>query len=135
MNKRAGFLVVATLLLGGVYAFYFTDWFRGPEIQIKLRNNPELFVFDPPADLTSIKVFRSAELASSKYAHPMWHLVATNKTATVRTFIYGASVPGMKPAIDKTKAEPLQPNETYKLIVEAGKAKGEKEFQHQVTTR
>ncbi|MDB6025870.1 MAG: hypothetical protein JWM68_2093 [Verrucomicrobiales bacterium] len=135
MNKRALFLVVTALAMGAAYVFYFTDWFRGEKIRIKFRNNPELFVFDPPVELTSIKFFRSSELATNKYAHPVWSLVATNKVAPVEAFGYGFPVPGMKPAVAKTKAEPLLPNETYKLVVEAGKATGEKEFLHQAGTR
>ena len=135
MNKRAVFLLCAALLMGAAYVSFFTDWFRGERIQIKFRNNPELFVFDPPVALTSIKVFRSAELATNKYAHPLWNLVATNKAAPVQAFSYGKAIPGMKPAIANMKAEPLQPNEFYKLVVESGKSTGEKEFQHQVATR
>lgn len=135
MNKRAGFLIIAALLMGAAYVYYFTDLFRGGEIRIKFRNNPELFVFDPPIEVTSIKVFRSAELATNKYAHPLWNLVATNKGSIVQAFSYGKTVPGMKPAVANTRAEPLQPNETYKLVVESGKATGEKEFQHEVVTR
>lgn len=135
MNKQTLFLISVAVLLGAAYVYFFTDWFRAEKIRIKFRNNPEVFVFDPPVDVTSIKVFRVSELATNKYAHPMWNLVATNKAASVRAFIYGAPVPGMKPAIDKTKAEPLEPNQSYKLVVEAGKATGEKEFTHQVATR
>ena len=135
MNKRAALLVVLALLMGAAYVYFFTDWFRAARIQIKFKSNPELFVFDPPADLTSIKVFNSAELATNKYAHPLWNLVATNKSASVQAFGYGMPVAGMKPAVANTKAEPLQPNATYKLVVESGNATGEKEFQHQVAER
>jgi hypothetical protein len=135
MNKRALFLILAALVMGAAYVFFFTDWFRGDRIQIKFRNNPELFVFDPPAELTSIKVFNATELATNKYAHPLWNLVATNKSATVQAFGYGKPIAGMKPAVPNTKAEPLKPNETYKLIVESVKAKGEKEFLHQLVSR
>ncbi len=135
MNKQTLFLISLAAVLAAAYVYYFTDWFRSEQIRIKFRNNPEVFVFDPPAELTSIKVFRSSELATNKYAHALWNLVATNKTATVRAFSYGSAVPGMKPAVDKTHAEPLQPNETYKLVVESSTTRGEKEFQHQIATR
>lgn len=135
MNKRALILVVTALAMGAAYVYYFTDWFGGEKIRIKFRNNPELFVFDPPVELTSIKVFQVAELATNKYAHPVWNLVATNKAVTVQIFSYGKAVAGMKPAVANTRAEPLQPDIAYKLVVENGKATGEKEFRHEAPSR
>jgi hypothetical protein len=37
-------------------------------------------------------------------------------------------VPGMRPALKGVTAEPLDPRQTYRLLVEAGSMKGQHDF-------
>lgn len=132
MNKRAAILIFATLLLAIFYVYKFTDWFQEKKIHILSRTKKDGIFFgleDKEYPLTQIKVVRVDEIATNKYAHAMWHLVAESNSAPVTDFVYGLPIPGMKPAVTQTVAEPLLPNVPYRILVEAGKLKGEKDFQ------
>ena len=52
----------------------------------------------------------------------------TKSKAPIKAIVYGYPVKGMKPAIERTRPEPLQPNVPYVLFVEAGKVKGQTNF-------
>jgi len=134
MRKQTGLLIGAALVLAALYAFKFTDWFGKKHIQILFttRNAKAVFGLDGKEyQLNSVKVFRVAELATNKYPHAVWNLVATNEKGSSPTtaFSYGATIEGMKPAVPGTKAERLESLVNYRIIVESGKIKGEREFQ------
>ena len=130
MKKQTVILILAALVLGGIYVFKFTDWFGQKNIQILFTNRggKVFFGLGQEYELTSVKVYRSGEIATNKYAHALWHIVAQTNGATVADFIYGQDIPGMKPAVPGVAPEPLRPNTEYKIIVEAGKVKGERPF-------
>ncbi|MDQ6630412.1 MAG: hypothetical protein M3Y82_01480 [Verrucomicrobiota bacterium] len=141
MSKKNIVLITFTLLLGGVYIYFFTDFFNKPVIQISARtravsarqsnsSSPQVsFSFDGKYKLTALKVVPAAEFETNKYAHPIWNLFAETNSVPTKGIIYGFSVAGMKPARPRGKAEPLQPNVKYRLLVEAGARKGETDFQ------
>ncbi|MEI9864183.1 MAG: hypothetical protein WDN00_06450 [Limisphaerales bacterium] len=56
-------------------------------------------------------------------------MVADTNAAPLKMFVYGQRVRGMKPAIAGARAEPLQPDVTYRLFVTAGSAKGQHDFE------
>ena len=134
MSKKTLILVAVALILGAVYIFKFTDWFLQKNIQInyRSRNAQALFGFaDGEYSLTSIKVVKAEDANTNKYPHAVWHLVATDlKKGSDKTgsFAYGETINGMKPAIPETFAEPLAKNTNYRIYVEAGKVKGERDF-------
>lgn len=134
MRKQTGFLIGAAGLLAALYVFFFTDWFGPKKIQILFttRNGQAVFALDGKEyALHSVKVYRMSDLATNPYPHALWHLVSTNEKGSLPTtaFPYGAAIAGMKPAVPGTKAERLEPQVSYRLLVESGKIKGEKEFQ------
>lgn len=47
----------------------------------------------------------------------------------VKSFRYGAILPGMQPDAATAQPEPLDPDTTYSLVVESGGLKGELTFQ------
>jgi hypothetical protein len=140
MNNRTRFLIFAALILGAVYAYKFTDWFEQKEIQIKYRSLPDrnakkamradpiTFYLDKEYKITSLKIISVDEAATNKYPHAYWHLVSESNSVSITDFVYGVIPAGLKPKIAGMTAEPLQRSSNYRLFIEAGKFKGEKDF-------
>lgn len=143
MTKKGIVLSVIALLLGATYVYFFTDWFNKQTIQIMfyIRPNrpaniprqpksppvyPVSFMLRGKYKLTSVKVVSAEEFATNKYANPLWHLVSVSDSGSrpAKSFVYGGQIPGMKPAPAHERAEPLEPDVPYLLMVEAGKIKG-----------
>jgi len=142
MNKKNFVLIGITLVLAGVYAVYFTDWFRPKSIQIYHTNRPAhlagrngpaadriFFGFNDYYSFTEVKVVPLAALQTNKLAQPVWHLVSDEGSDDVRQFSYGEKINGMDPAVEGAQPEPLQRGVIYRLFVTAGKAKGQYTFQ------
>lgn len=145
MTKNGIVLTVVAVLLAAVYAFFFTDWFIKPTIQIIPtirpgrasaipRNDdsepvcPVSFSFDGKYKLTAIKVVNAGEFATNKYATPLWHMISDSNSLPTKSIVYGFKVPGMKPAVPRAKPEPLDPDTPYVLLVEAGNVKSQTNF-------
>jgi len=141
MTRRTWFLVTLAVLLGSVYAYYLTDWINTPRIQIikserpvqyrrsSQRILPVTFTFDGRYALTAVRVVPVAALATNKHPVPLWHLTTKSNSPPLKGFIYGQPIRGLKPVSDQTRAQPLEPGVTYRLYVEAGRARGETDFQ------
>ncbi len=146
-KKQLVLLVVAVLLLCG-YAYYFTDWFASESIQIvhtirpyspprrtrgrSTEENPAVnavsFGFNRKYQLTEVKVIPVSDLATNKYAHPIWHLVSESNSVPTKAFVYGMNIEGMHPKVPGARPDPLQPGVAYRLFIETGDIKGEHEF-------
>ena len=149
MNRQIT-LVLFTLLLGGVYVYFFTDLFKPKHaIQIYAQVRPMLanmrhsgrnsdlpksemppvtFTLDDEYSLTEIKVVPADEYKTNKYAHPVWHMITDSSSSPTKGLIYGSKVKGMKPSIPRGRAIPLEADTGYLLLIEAGKSKGEVNF-------
>lgn len=134
MNKKTFTLIAVALVLGAVYVFKFTDWLVEENIQILYRTHraqPFFGLQNKEYHLTSIKVVKAEEASTNKYAPALWHLVAADPkkgSEAVTDFIYGQPINGMQPAIPGTTASPLAKNTNYRIVVEAGKIKGQRDF-------
>ena len=131
MNKRTVFLIIVALAMGVAYVLKFTDWLGTKNIQILFtsRGGGAVFGLDGKEyQLTRVKVFRLDEAATNKYAHATWHLVSKAGSQPVTQFVYGNPITGMQPDMPNSQPEPLQRNVNYKIVVEAGKIRGEREF-------
>ena len=64
----------------------------------------------------------------SPHARPTWELTTSSNSVPIQGFLYGQRVPGMKPASSVPAADPLLSNTTYRLCIEAGRAKGQVDF-------
>src|SRR5258705_10112860 len=145
MTRIGYVLITIAALLGAAYVYFFTDLFTKETIQIipQIRPGrpsnvarsgdappvyPVSFSFDGKYKLTSVKVVGADELKTNKYANPVWHLLSDSNSAPVKAIVYGYPIKGMKPAIERTRPEPLQPNVPYVLFVEAGSIKGRTNF-------
>jgi len=60
---------------------------------------------------------------------PVWHLISDSNSVPVKVFSYGQGIRGMKPAVAGSRAQPLETNVAYRLLVTAGKAKGQHDFE------
>ena len=142
MNKKNYILVAIVLVLAGFYVIHFTDWFRPKTIHIShtsrsmrpggqtdAANNLVFFGLDGDYSLTEVKVVPLAALQTNKLAQPIWHLVSDEGSDDVNQFFYGERIQGMDPSVEGSRPEPLQPGVIYRLIVTAGKVKGQHDFQ------
>jgi hypothetical protein len=144
MTKKNWLLVSFALVLAGVYAFYFTNWFTPKVIHIASHNAratranvktdsatvPVTFKLERPYKLTELKVVALDEWQTNKNCLPLWHLIAdTNSAPITKPFNYGQKIPGMKPDIAGARAQPLQPGVTYRMFVTDGSVKGQHDFQ------
>jgi hypothetical protein len=128
-------------LVAGIYIYNFTDWMRPAVIQISAQIRPipgsappggvypVTFTLNSDQRITAVKVVCASAVATNSHATPLWQLCAASNSTPLRGFAYGESIAGMKPAGTNAGVEPLKPNETYRLYVEAGRYKGQVDFQ------
>jgi len=147
MTKKDWLLIFALVVLTTVYAVWFTDWFKPRIIQIasasrNTRWNPGLhkandpaaalppfFILGTPCRLTELKVVPLLEWQTNHEALPVWHLISSSNSVLVAKFPYGMNIRGMNPAVAGGRAQPLIPHVMYHLILKAGRAKGEHDFE------
>src|SRR6185436_20402355 len=129
MSRKNVILILVPIILGAIYVYYFTEVFDPPTIKIvsqirpsrKGMVSPVTFAFNSRISLNSVKVVVADDFKTNKYAHPLWHLVADTNSVPIKGFMYGEKIRGMKPAVPKLRAESLQTNVVYLLLVESGK--------------
>lgn len=138
--------MIVLIGLAGFYIFYFTSWFKPKIIHIshttravraRFGNNaaarpgiiPITFGLEPQCKLTEIKVVPLDAWETNQNVLPLWHLIASTNAEPIKTFVYGQRIRGLKPEVAGARAEPLQPDVTYRLFVTAGKAKGQHDFE------
>ncbi len=144
MNKRTIILVAILAIVGGSYAYWFTDWFEASTIQILAQVRPSRgtpqgapgyvatypvsFAFDRKLRLTELKVVSVDEEATNKYPHAVWHMISDSNSIPIKAIVYGQWIRGMKPKTPHARPDPLDPDVRYRLYVAAGKAKGKIDF-------
>lgn len=132
-----------------IYAYIYRDWFKPPNIQIfhrvaisrpprqaakRSRTVPPasvsvvVFGLDRKVQLTSVKVYKLAELATNSAALPIWHLITESNAVPLKGFIYGERIRGMQPFVKGARPLPLETNATYRLVIEAGSKNGQHDF-------
>ena len=140
MTNKARFLFILAVVLGGAYAYWFTAWINVPKIEIiksdrpgrRGRDNstvmPIAFAFDGRYALTSVKVYRVNGEKLDPKAKPLWQLVGKPRSEVIKGFIYGYPIRGMQAAANSGAPDPLEPDVPYRLLVEAGRARGQIDF-------
>jgi hypothetical protein len=142
MSKKNWVLPACVILLAIGYAVYFTDWFKPKTLQIfhTARNlHPQLqrggampsliFGLNAPVSLTEIKVVPLAAFQANPDARPLWHLVSVSNSIPLQSFYYGQPVRGLEPSVPGTRPERLESNVRYRLLVTAGKYRGQHDFE------
>ncbi len=139
MAKKPLFMVTLLLLAGAIFVYLNRDWFARRPIQISHRFHafggrfdaggvaPLLFEFDRPLKLTSVKVIPVCEAQTNKFPHALWALVSESNSVPTRGFLYGMDIPGMR-RVFNVSAEALDPDQKYRLMVEAGRYKAQHDF-------
>jgi hypothetical protein len=147
MDKKQTWLIAALVVVATVYVCFFTNWFKPKTIKIfdtsrhlvdrprRGRGNPDLpyvlFGLEGRFKLTEIKVVPLASFQTNSETPPVWHLVSDSNSPPVQQFVYGQRIRGMKPAFSGAEPEDLQTNVMYRLIVSAGRIKGQHDFEIQ----
>lgn len=137
MSRTKTILILVLLIGFGSLAIYLNkDWFAKRTIQISHRVSPWMqdtrrgrgrpdlgtpvtFQLDSYYRLTSVKVVIAADIATNRFAHPLWELVTTSNSIPTATFAYGERLRGMTPATKGAVADPLDPQVKYRLIIKA----------------
>jgi len=148
MAKKPWLLLATLAVIGGLFIYLNRDWFQRRPIQISHRlyrfagrfggadtPTPIMFEFDRRLKLTSIKVVAVADARTNKYPQPLWYMTTNSNSVPTKGVVYGMSVPGMRPAVSGATADPLDPNQTYRLLVEAGSLKAQHDFTLNSTTQ
>jgi hypothetical protein len=145
MTRNGAVLTFVAVVLTIVYVIFFTDLFTKKSIVIipQIRPGresaiprpsdsppvyPVVFKLNGNYRLTSVKVVNAKEFATNKYATPLWHMISDSNSIPQDWFMYGLRIPGMKPAIPRSRPQALEPDVSYLLTVEAGKLKGQTNF-------
>jgi hypothetical protein len=153
MNKKQLALLLALLALAGVAVYLLKDSFAPAPIQIDCLMRPAraeraqrgarrtppsglpgynvTFAFNRKLSLTAVKVFPLQDVLTNKYPHAIWQLTRSTNAAPAptRSLVYGEPIRGLRPAVRGAIADPLNPGSSYRLVVEAGPLKAEKDFQ------
>lgn len=86
------------------------------------------FALHRKLELTELKVIPVADLETNQYAHPIWHLVSESNSVPTKAFFYGSRIRGLHPKVPNAQPDPLEPNVTYRLLIEASGLKGQHDF-------
>lgn len=143
-KKNAILIAIALIAVGSIYFYLYKDYFTKGDIQIfhtirpgavgrqRSRNathgNAVTFGLGKDYKLTSIKVVPVSDIETNKYPHPIWELTTQSNSVPTRAFTFGSRVQGMHSAVKGAEPDPLVPNVTYRLLVEAGSQKGHHDF-------
>jgi hypothetical protein len=142
MLTQIRLLIFAALALLSAYAIFFTDWFAPRTVAIFHLNRSLparagqgpgrtvlIFGLNRNLRLTEIRVVPLAEYQTNQNTLPLWHLVSDSNSVPVKSFFYGQSIRGLKPAVPGARPQPLTNEVTYLLLATAGKIKGEHQFE------
>ena len=141
MTQKNTLLIALLVVVGGLFIYLNKDWFQRRPIQIshrlyrfggRFRGSdtpiPVMFEFDRRLKLTSIKVVSFADTLTNKYPHPLWHMISSSNSVPTKGVVYGMDVPGMRPAVNGATADPFDPQQKYRLLLEAGSLKAQHDF-------
>jgi hypothetical protein len=150
MTKKDWLLLITLLGLITVYAVWFSDWFKPKTIVIATTSRmsprmifrrpgvvdrpaaiPPTFILGPhPFKLTELKVVLLSEWQTNHEVLPVWHLVSESNSTPILKFLYGQNraLPGLHPAVPGTFADPLVPDQSYRIFLTAGAYKGVHDF-------
>jgi len=146
MSKtKITFILLFIIGLGAVSIYLNTDWFTANPIQISHRVSPWLenkrpgarggklglpvaFTLSGYYRLTSVNVVLAADIATNKYAHPIWSLVTESNSVPTASFVYGGFIRGMHPAVKGARADPLEPGVAYRLLIKTKEQAAQHDF-------
>jgi hypothetical protein len=103
---------------------------RGYAMQTR-RNVPATLSFGLGGrfQLTEIEVVPLTEWQTNHSVAPVWHLVSDSNSVPVNVFSYGQRIRGMQTAVAGARPLALEPHVAYRLLVTAGKIRGQHDFE------
>jgi hypothetical protein len=147
MTKNTIVLVTVAVILGALYVVFFSGWFEKETIQIiptirpirprsvsmpRVKGEAQTydvsFAFNGKYELTKVRVLSADDAKTNKYPTPLWDLISDSHSVPTKFLVYGEPPRGMKTAVPRSRAQPLQPELDYLLILEAGKIKAQTNF-------
>ena len=141
MAQKNTLLIALLVVIGGLFMYLNRDWFQRRPIQISHRfyrfagrfgrsdtATPVMFEFDRRLKLTSIKVVSFDESLTNKFPHPLWYMISSSNSVPTKGVVFGMDVPGMRPAVNGATANPLDPQQKYRLLLQAGSLKAQHDF-------
>jgi hypothetical protein len=139
MNKKQNWLIAAFVILAAVYVCFFTNWFKPKTIKIFDTSRQTMRQVrhhrggdaDLPYVLFGMEGKFKLSFQTNSETPPLWHLISDSNSAPVQQFTYGQHIRGMKPAFAGAEPEDLETNVMYRLIVSAGRIKGQHDFEIQ----
>ena len=147
MTKKNWLRLIVLAALVAVYVVGFTDWFKPRIIHISSTSRstrvrphspgdggppvaaPVFIILAEPCQLTELKVVRWEAWRANPEALPVWHLLGAARSVPIAKFPYGMDIDGMEPAVPGAHPQPLEPGVKYHLILKAGSARGEHDFE------
>ena len=137
MQRKEYVWIVILVALGVIYVHFFTNWFAKGQLQIMPSRRPGrgdsgvesvVFTLNAPYKIKSLKVLEMPDGKFDPHGHVLWHLVSDSNSTPTQAFAYGHHIRGMKQAPDNSRAEALQPDVLYRLIVSTGNLTGSADF-------
>jgi len=137
-NKRVWKFVGVFGVLALVYVVFFTDLIFPPTLGIEVEQlhvmageRPSsipipIFAIDHRCRLSEVRVDRLSP--SGDVTETVWHVVGASRSAPISTFVYGASIDGMRPAEEGGRRTRLEFGSRYRLEVWSGRRRGRIEF-------
>lgn len=137
MSRKTWILVTVLILLGTGYAYRFTDWFSPPKIQVDVVTRPSgrpgrdpeslpvLFMLDRDYPIRGVRVVAVSNVPPAEVGKTVWEVRGAEKPGEARGFEYGDAFPGTKTL---TPPQKLVPDGVYRLELESGRYKGQREF-------
>lgn len=146
-TKKKILIGLAVVIVAGIYAYVYSDWFLPAKVQIFHRVSAPrpsrkalrrasvgplppvvAFGFDRKLKLTRVKVVPLAAWQADPKTLPVWHLVSESNSMPVKGFMYGDRILGMVPYVKDSRPQPLETNVTYRLLIEADLGQGQHDF-------
>lgn len=142
MSRNTIILSSALLLLGGLYAWQFTDWFVEGRIQIRINSRPGILANDPNLALPiifgldrdyaldQVLVVSLASQTTNRQPLAVWELKrrpGSSHPTKIRGFAYSAELEGLE-STRGTPPIPLQPGIPYRIEVVSGRLRGTADF-------
>lgn len=137
-NSRVWKFVGVLTVLALVYVVFFTDLIFPPRLAIEAEQlhvmageRPNsiplpIFAIDHRCRLSEVRVVRLTDTGDDQ--ETVWHVVGATRSAPVSTFVYGASIDGMRPAEAGTRRTRLEFGARYRVEVRSGRRYGHLEF-------
>jgi hypothetical protein len=137
MMRKKQILVTLLVVLAAGYVYRFTDWIVPSRIQVEVTTRPvrgaapeggvltPVFMLDRDCPVTAIEVIALSNVPPASMGKVAWRVSRPPGREPVRGFLFDDALPGAK---TESKAQPLIAGGVYRIEVQAGRMRGQREF-------